>query len=160
MAKGLKIGALAQAASCPIETIHYYEQQRLLPKPERSQGNFRLYDEIHVARLSFIRRCRSLDMSLDEIRLLLRFCDRPDDNCDDVNHLLDEHIGHVAERIKDLQQLQKQLKELRRACGKPQAAKHCGILRELAHIYQATGQGKKRASHVHGSHAHRRAARN
>ena len=36
-------------------------------------------------------------MTLEEIRNLLRFRDAPDDNCRDVNALLDEHIEHVAE---------------------------------------------------------------
>jgi DNA-binding transcriptional MerR regulator len=49
--------------------------------------------------LTFIRHCRSLDMTLDEIRALLRFKDAPAADCGDVNSLLDEHIGHVAHRI-------------------------------------------------------------
>jgi hypothetical protein len=50
----------------------------------------------HVERLAFVRHCRSLDMTLDEIRSLLRFKDAPQADCGEVNALLDAHIGHVA----------------------------------------------------------------
>ena len=46
-----------------------------LPKPARSGGNYRIYDNAHAQRLSFIRHCRALDMNLEEIHVLLRFKD-------------------------------------------------------------------------------------
>jgi Cd(II)/Pb(II)-responsive transcriptional regulator len=95
-----KIGQLATQTGSKVETIRYYEQQRLLPQPARSDGNYRLYGAGHVKRLQFIRHCRSLDMTLDEIRTLLDFRDTPDANCAGVNTLLDKHIGHVADRIR------------------------------------------------------------
>ena len=36
-------------------------------------------------------------MTLDEIRVLLRFRDSPGEDCGVVNRLLDAHIGHVEE---------------------------------------------------------------
>ena len=42
-------------------------------------------DLFAVLRLAFIRRCRSLDMALDEVRVLLGFKDVPRANCSDVN---------------------------------------------------------------------------
>ena len=95
MAAGLKIGELAQRTGTQVETIRYYEREGLLPEPARSEGNYRLYDKAHTERLSFIRHCRSLDMTLDEIRALLKFRDAPNQECGEVNALLDEHIGHV-----------------------------------------------------------------
>ena len=71
MSHGINIGALAKRTQCQAETIRYYEREGLLPPPARSQGNYRQYDTTHVERLSFIRHCRSLDMTLDEIRALL-----------------------------------------------------------------------------------------
>ena len=46
-------------------------------------------------------------MSLDEVRVLLRFKDSPHENCGDVNAVLDEHIEHVSRRIKELRALGK-----------------------------------------------------
>ncbi len=129
----LKIGELARRTNCPVETIRYYERDGLLPTPTRSEGNYRQYDENHVERLSFIRRCRSLDMTLEEVRVLLGFLDAPDENCEAVNDLLDAHIGHVERRIEELNRLDKQLRELRRKCGASRKSKNCGILNELSH---------------------------
>ena len=126
-----KIGQLATQTGSKVETIRYYEQQRLLPQPARSDGNYRLYGAEHVKRLQFIRHCRSLDMTLDEIRTLLDFRDTSDANCAGVNTLLDKHIGHVADRIKDLKALQTQLKQLRQQCHSVQSMVQCGILQEL-----------------------------
>ena len=128
----MKIGELSHATGTQIETIRYYEREGLLPSPARTEGNFRIYTELHVQRLTFIRHCRSLDMALDEIRTLLHFKDAPDENCGDVNALLDAHIGHVAERIRDLRALEKQLKGLRERCGESKVAADCGILGELS----------------------------
>jgi Cd(II)/Pb(II)-responsive transcriptional regulator len=132
MSSSLKIGDLAKRTDCPIETIRFYEQEGLLPAAARSSSNYRLYGDVHVERLQFIRRCRALDMTLDEIRSLLRFRDTPEDDCGEVNLLLDQHIEHMSRRIAELQSLQSQLLSLRGQCHAQQAAKDCGILQSLA----------------------------
>ena len=132
MNNSLQIGELAKRTGCLVETIRYYEREGLLPNPVRSKGNYRLYTDIHVERLQFIRHCRVLDMTLEEIRNLLRFRDTPDENCSEVNALLDEHIEHVSNRIKELRFLQKDLRRLRSLCERAQAAKDCRILQSLA----------------------------
>ena len=101
----MKIGELAEKAGLPVETVRYYEKEGLLPGVARTQGNYRIYTDDHAERLLFIRHCRSLDMTLEEIRILLHFKDKPDESCDRVNALLDAHIGHVCERIRDLEKL-------------------------------------------------------
>ena len=127
----MKIGQLAQAVNTPIETIRFYEREGLVGVPARTASNYRTYDETHVQRLAFIRRCRSLDMALDEIRALLKFRDAPSEDCDEVNAVLDEHIGHVAERVKELNALEKQLRDLRAQCRSIQPGTACGILAQL-----------------------------
>lgn len=145
----MKIGELANLTGVQVETIRHYERGGLLPHTKRSEGNYRVYDESHRQRLSFIRHCRNLDMTLDEIRVLLRFRDTPTENCGEVNVLLDEHIGHVAHRVRELLQLKKQLVGLRELCRSAQDAKHCGILNELnaMSLKQAPSSG-----HVQGAH--------
>lgn len=146
----MKIGELANATGTQIETIRYYEREGLLPLPDRTDGNYRIYMDDHAERLSFIRHCRSLDMTLDEIRQLLHFKDAPEENCGDVNTLLDAHIGHVAERIRELRALEKQLRSLRDRCGEARVAAQCGILSELSRPLPESDV--KRGLHVHGTH--------
>ncbi len=45
-----------------------------------------------MQRLAFVRHCRKLDMTLGELRELLCYMDAPQDNCAEVNALLDKHI--------------------------------------------------------------------
>ncbi|WP_431098351.1 Cd(II)/Pb(II)-responsive transcriptional regulator [Polaromonas aquatica] len=151
----MKIGELAKTAHTQTETIRYYEREGLLPEAARTEANYRIYDESHVQRLAFIRHCRSLDMTLAEIRTLLSFKDTPDDSCADVNALLDEHIGHVASRIRELKALEKDLKLLREQCASGQASASCGILSELekaALQHSRLPADKGHAAHIHGAH--------
>lgn len=146
-ARHYRIGDLAAGLSVPVETIRYYERQGLLPAPERSAGNYRLYSESERGRLEFILHCRALDMSHQEIRELLRLRDRPELGCAEVNAVLDAHLGHVAERLRLLRGLQAQLKALRARCIAPGAAGDCGILQELSQPLRAGRKG----SHVAGA---------
>lgn len=128
----MKIGELAKATHTQVETIRYYEREGLLTEPSRTDTNYRIYGKSHVERLVFVRHCRSLDMTLDEIRKLLHFKDNPQENCDGVNMFLDEHINHVEERVKELRKLEKQLKDLRSLCHSTQHTGRCEILKELS----------------------------
>jgi Cd(II)/Pb(II)-responsive transcriptional regulator len=146
----MKIGEIAAASDTPVETIRYYEREGLLPAPARTESNYRTYGEEHLARLRFIRHCRGLDMSLDEVRVLLRFKDAPNENCGDVNAVLDAHIGHVSRRIRELRALEKELKGLRAQCGEARQAQECGILEGLS---RASGAPRKsRSQHLEGVH--------
>jgi len=127
----MKIGELAERSGCLVETIRYYERIGLLAPPERSSNNYRAYNEQHAERLLFIRHCRALDMTLDEIRTLLNFRDRSEQNCIGVNELLDKHIGHVVDRIRSLSALEKQLRELRSRCLATDSTGACEILQAL-----------------------------
>jgi Cd(II)/Pb(II)-responsive transcriptional regulator len=147
----MKIGELAGATRTAVETIRYYEREGLLPLAPRSEGNYRIYGPDHVDRLAFVRHCRSLDMTLDEIRVLLRFKDAPHAECGEVNALLDEHIGHVVTRIRALRQLERQLKALRDQCVGVREAARCGILNGLMQISDASG-GTSEPEHVPGVH--------
>ena len=147
----MKIGELARTTGTPIETIRFYERQRLLPAPERTEGNYRIYGASHGERLSFIRHCRSLDMALDEIRLLLQFKDAPGESCAEVNDLLDDHIGHVAARVRELKALERQLRTLRDQCQEVRGAQNCGILKKLSSAGKPTKDRSAR-QHVGGTH--------
>lgn len=127
----IKIGKLAKLTESTVETIRYYEKEGLLPQPARSEGNYRLYSEEHIERLRFIRHCRTLDMTLDEVRTLLQFRDAPHEDCGDVNALLDEHIQAVETRMEEMMQLKQHLVTLRQKCDRPAPTASCGILQAL-----------------------------
>ena len=135
----------------PVETIRFYEREGLLPPPARADNNYRVYLPAHAERLAFIRQCRNLDMTLDEIRALIALRESPAEDCGEVNALLDTHIGHVAHRIRELRALEKDLKSLRARCAAPHALADCGILNGLDRAAAAPAAPAKRR-HVHGAH--------
>jgi Cd(II)/Pb(II)-responsive transcriptional regulator len=150
----MKIGELSTASQTPVETIRYYEREQLLPSPARSEGNFRMYEPVHLERLQFIRYCRSLDMSLNEVRRLLQFKDAPEADCGNVNAIVDEHIAHVTQRIEELRLLETQLKQLRQCCGTEMATDQCGILTGLSIASQAPAAPIKEQNHLRSVHKH------
>jgi DNA-binding transcriptional MerR regulator len=91
----------------------------------------------HVERLQFIRHCRSLDMPLNDVRLLLSLRDAPGESCQEVNQLLDQRIVQVEQRIAELNALQGQLRYCE-AVAKPE----CGAgLRHFAGAIGGNVQG-------------------
>ena len=144
----MRIGELADATQTTVETVRFYERAGLLPAPARSTGNYRQYTPAHAERLAFIRHCRNLDMTMDEIRQLLQFRDAPGDDCGRVDALLDEHIEHVAQRIRELRKLERELRDLRARCTAPGAA--CGILEELDGAAAQSRPTPRR--HIRGAH--------
>lgn len=127
----MKIGKLAQATDCSIQTIRFYEKEGLLTSQGRTEGNFRLYDQSSVRRLSFIKQCRTLGLSLAEIRQLIVLSDFPETGCGDVNKMIEDHVKAVERRIDELRSLHTQLKSLRDSCSEEQTVEQCGILSEL-----------------------------
>lgn len=157
----MKIGELADATATPVVTVRFYEREGLLPVPPRTGSNYRIYGAEHVERLAFIRHCRSLDMTLDEVRLLLSFKDAPQADCGAVDTMLDTHIEHVASRIRELRRLEKELKSLRAQCGQVASGGDCGILSTLSRGAAQRPAGRP-PGHVDGAHhgiARRRAGK-
>ena len=147
----MRIGDLAESTGTAIETIRFYEREGLIPAAQRADNNYRMYTPGHVERLAFICHCRNLDKTLDEIRTLLRLRDAPMQDCGKVNALLDDHIGHVNHRIRELRTLQKDLKALRATCGTPHAIEQCGILNELDAVAAQTTPAPPHR-HIRGTH--------
>ena len=149
----MRIGELARRAGCGVDTVRYYEREGLLAAPGRGSGNYRMYGPADVARLTFIRNCRALEMSLAEIRALLALRDGEGRDCGEVAAVLTAHIGHVAERMARLEGLLAELTALRACCRGASPVAQCGILHGLAAIREGqtvrddTGEG-----HLDGPH--------
>ena len=132
----IRIGDLAKRSGCEVVPIRYYEKEasraptgrrRVRPPKcralsERLPGaNFRLYGEAHIERLQFIRHCRSLDMTLSEIRALLGLRDNPMQDCGEVITLLEAHIQQVEMRVSALLQLKRFHRTRRRSFNRNSA---------------------------------------
>lgn len=115
--KAVSIGALSQRTGCNIETIRYYERIGLMPSPPRTAGGHRSYGSLHQRRLGFIRRCRELGFSIEEIRVLLGLVDGGNYTCGEVKAVTDRRIDDVRRKIADLRKLRSTLEKIGVACA-------------------------------------------
>ncbi|MRD47531.1 MerR family transcriptional regulator [Caenimonas koreensis DSM 17982] len=143
-----RIGEAASQAGVSAANIRYYEKEGLLAPHGRADNSYRLYTAEDIHQLRFIRLCRAMDMSLDEVRTLLGLDLRKKSDCAIATVALDEHIGHVRDRIAELKALHKELAELRSRCdgigGK------CMIIEALHHkADELPRTGPRRIPHRH-----------
>ncbi len=115
-AKNIGIGELSKRTGVHIETIRYYERSGVMPKPPRTEGGQRTYDETFVRRLAFVSRSRQLGFSLEEIRSLLGLVDEHEYTCADVRELTLKHAAEARRKIADLKKLERTLKDMAAQC--------------------------------------------
>lgn len=132
----MKIGALSKQTGLSVQAIRFYEQEGLVSVPQRTEGNYRLYDTESLRQLGFIKQCRNLGLALEEIRALMRYQSTPDSECGQINDIVDTHITTLDARISELQALRAQLVGLRTNCNDDRRVKDCGILKALSNAEQ------------------------
>jgi len=116
MDAAMRIGELARRTDTTVATIRYYEEIGLLCPAARQSGGQRTYGFEDVSRLTFVRRCRAFDLSIDDIRSLLVTMQNDRSSCSDARDLAQVHLERVRNRILDLTALEKSLASMIRAC--------------------------------------------
>ncbi len=106
----LQIGELAKRAGVSVRTVRYYEELGLLPPSGWTSGGMRLYNDTDVTRLRFIRRLRTLRLSLDEIKLALGLEQPPQNRQERVERTLRVLLLEQTRADENMTAL-KQLKE-------------------------------------------------
>jgi Cd(II)/Pb(II)-responsive transcriptional regulator len=129
----MKIGELATRAGCDTPTIRYYERERVLQEPPRTDSGYRHYTQQHLDHLNFVLHCRSVGITLAEIRLLQQYQADPTSACQGVNALLDQHVARIHQQIEAMHRLEQQLIALRQSCEDTHhhTVQDCGILQSL-----------------------------
>lgn len=125
------IGELAKQAGCETGTIRYYEQEGLLEKAARSESGYRRYTARHLGQLNFVLHCRSLGMTLTEIRALKELQTDTTTSCAEISAMIDLQIERIHRQIEAMHALEAQLTALRDCCRENVPASECGILKSL-----------------------------
>ncbi len=131
MSRTFRIGDLAKRAGVNVVTIRYYELAGLLPVCERTTGNYRVYAEAHLQRLNFVRRCRELGFSLEQIKDLLKLSASQSPNCADVCNVAANHLKEVESKIADLKRLASELRRIGSSCNGKRSSADCKIIASL-----------------------------
>ena len=125
----LGIGQLAKRAGVAIDTVRYYERNKLLAPAGRLASGYRRYGEAELKRLRFIRRAKALGFTLADIRGLLSLSDER--NVAKVKRAAEAKLTDIEQRIAELQRIRRGLQTLVEACPGHGRAEACPILNAL-----------------------------
>jgi DNA-binding transcriptional MerR regulator len=109
MARGIQIGRAAREVGLTVDAIRFYEKQRLLKPPPRTEGGFRLFSKQDLQHIQFIRRAQELGFSLSEIRELLVLQGEEVEGCTHVRDMLTAKLDSVRQKITELRKLENEL---------------------------------------------------
>ncbi len=128
---GLKVGEVAKQTGVNLQTMHYYERRGLLPKPPRTDSNYRVYTEDAVRRVRFVKRAQGLGFTLKEIKELLSLRAAPRTRCAEVRKRAEAKIQDIDLKIRTLQAMRKALSKLIAECSGTGPVTQCPILEVL-----------------------------
>ncbi|WP_019933393.1 Zn(2+)-responsive transcriptional regulator [Oceanimonas smirnovii] len=128
-----RIGELARAFGIKPDTLRFYEKEGLLVPSLRTPTGYRQYSEDDKKRLHFILRSKKVGFSLKDIEELLALrISSCRVTCREVKAVADTKLAEVEERIRELEQFRRSLRQLSDACcGGQESAEHCSILEAL-----------------------------
>lgn len=130
--KTFSIGEVAERCGIASQAIRYYEQEKLMPRPRRTESNYRRYPEEAVARLQFILHAKQWGFSLDEIRELLVLQDANGDRAQ-AKQIASEKLLKIREQIKHLSRIEKVLEKTLAECsGEGPMQEGCPIVEAIA----------------------------
>jgi len=144
----MRIKQASEISGVPADAIRHYEKAGLLAAPARGSNGYRRYAPADLQRLGFIRNCRALDMSLDEIRELLGWVDQPSPDCSGVDQVVSRHLGHVRAQLANLRVLERQLTGLLAACADAAPQERCRIVFELSSTDKPAEATRRRGVHT------------
>lgn len=128
----MRIGELAEAAGVPTSTVRYYERAGLLPEPERTESNYRVYGPDALERLRFIRNAQASGFTLVDIATLFEFrAGTQNDRCGEVQHLIEGRLEALDEHLADLKQFHLTLRELLQQCRDTESGDDCATLEQI-----------------------------
>ena len=125
------IGEAAALTGVSAKMIRHYESTHLIPEAGRTFAGYRIYTDNDLHRIRFIKRGRSLGFSMKEIANLLHLWDDHARASADVKKLARAHAQDLADRIAEMQAMQRTLEDLARRCH-GDARPECPILDDLA----------------------------
>lgn len=124
----LKIGEVAERGGVNLQTIRYYERERLLPEPPRLESGYRMFPESTVRLVRFIKRAQEIGFSLGEIRELLSLRMDAQRERAEVRTLAQAKMTDIDGKIRTLKAMKTALHRLTERCSGCGPATECPIL--------------------------------
>ncbi|MGY9048169.1 transcriptional regulator [Puniceibacterium antarcticum] len=126
----MNIGEVAKRAGLPPKTIRYYEEIGLI-KPLRDPNGYRAFRDQDLHKLAFLSRARTLGFTIEDCRTLMALYADEGRASADVKQVAQEHLGHIDDKIAQLQTMRDTLSELVHCCAGDNRP-DCPILKDLS----------------------------
>jgi MerR family copper efflux transcriptional regulator len=127
----MNIGTIARRANLPTKTVRYYADIGLVLPSGRSSAGYRIYSEVELNKLRFVRSARSFGFSVEECRELLGLYEDRDRSSRDVKRMAQQRIKQIEDKMTELQSLHDELARLAESCHGDDRA-DCPILTGLS----------------------------
>jgi len=95
------VGQVARAAGVSTEAVRLYEARGLLPVAARTAAGYRVFQASDVDTVRFIRRARSLGLSLDAAADILATHRSGQAPCGRTGQLLEQRIAEIDHTLRD-----------------------------------------------------------
>ncbi|MFC7738543.1 Cu(I)-responsive transcriptional regulator [Roseomonas sp. GCM10028921] len=140
----MNIGQAAKASGVSAKMLRYYESIGLLAKAGRTEAGYRVYSDLDVNTLRFVRRARDLGLSLERIKLLIGLWEDEDRASADVKRIATEHAAELRAQIAEMTRMCEALEGMAAACHGDHRPE-CPILEDIARRAQAHGTPRRAA---------------
>jgi DNA-binding transcriptional MerR regulator len=126
------IGEAAQAAGVTARAVRLYEARGLVPAPDRTDSGYRLFTDEHLEVLRFIRRGRSLGLSLDAIAEIMEIADSGEPCCERTRALLSQRLDQIDATIADLRHLRELVVNAQTVSVDQLSGERCAVIEQAA----------------------------
>ena len=112
----MNISAASKLVGLPVKTVRYYCEIGLVEASSRSDAGYRIYNDLAVRKLIFIRRSRSFGFTIEECRELLSLYQDQGRSSAQVKLIASKRLAEIEIKQLELQSLHKELAHLVKAC--------------------------------------------
>ena len=120
----MQIGQLAAKAGVNVQTIRFYERERILPEPPRNSSGYRSYGQSDLEDIRFIKQSQELGFTLKEIQQLLKLhrsvtavagsVVKKSREWRDIAQITRARLDHLEQKLRLLRAMRMQLRSMLR----------------------------------------------
>ena len=110
-ARVMTVNQVARAASVEPHVVRYYSRIGLLKPKRHPENSYKLFSEVDLKYLRFIRKAQELGYTLSEIGEILQHAVDGESPCPTVREILQRRIEDNRKRVAELLRLQNRMEE-------------------------------------------------
>lgn len=112
----MNVGQAATKSGLPVKTVRYYADIGLVKPLGRSDAGYRIYGDAEISKLTFIRRARAFDFSIEDCRELLGLYQDKSRSSRDVKAMALKRLEQIDDKLQELNKLRDELARVAKEC--------------------------------------------